>query len=384
MPAASPSSSPPPPVVVEKKQKKRKKRSRSRSKDKRRKKRRKRSRSGRRKTGKRRDRSPSSEDLKARDARRKHAENQREKTREVRRKQLVIGMYPQITRTARKLFCGNLPSGIRKLGNTGNLNQDGLRDHFNAVLAQKGMARADPIQGVWLAQDQAFCFIEFKAVVDCTQGLDLLYGEKLAGNTLRLSRPSDYKAVPDFLAAYDISGDPPEPPPSFSVSDGEEYTRSERRRERGRDRDRRERKDIPDIPIPGKGIRLQDQLKGKNADTGSNVVKLGNMLKGVKMDVQKVREDTIQDVSSELARLGKLLTLYIPGKDESDYNSIFVVYVSDKAAQKVVRTFNGRKYAGNTLEVELADRDTFLSMVNPGNLVRLDGDGSTLAEVFVR
>lgn len=89
---------------------------------------------------------------------------------------LIAQQNRQATRAARRLFVGNLPTGI---GLTGKL----LCEFLNASLASVGITTQCPIFTSTFKADVKYCFVEFRSVDDCAKCKQLLEGicEELAG-----------------------------------------------------------------------------------------------------------------------------------------------------------------------------------------------------------
>ena len=120
---------------------------------------------------------------------------------------------PQITRVARRLYVGNLPAAS-------GLTEGMISDLFRTTVVALGIATPNPILSVWLSAEQTFCFVEFRAVQDCSLALTLLQGIQIMGRTLRVGRPADYKPLPPHLANY-VVGNPMgvgAPPPTFATN----------------------------------------------------------------------------------------------------------------------------------------------------------------------
>jgi len=122
----------------------------------------------------------------------------------------MSAQYPQLTRQARRLYVGNLP--------TGQTTESGLTDFFNKTVIALGITTPQPVLSVWLSTESTFAFIEFRSVQDTTFALSLLQGIQIGGRTLRVGRPADYKPVPEHLANYVVGFPPgtPAPLPSFA------------------------------------------------------------------------------------------------------------------------------------------------------------------------
>ena len=98
-----------------------------------------------------------------------------------------------ITRRARRLHVGNLPPGLAP---------DSLKELFDTTMrAAKLTVDDDPkgcVNGVHMAGDNRFCFLEFRSAFECSAAT-ALDGMQLLGKPLRVARPNDYMPAPADL-----------------------------------------------------------------------------------------------------------------------------------------------------------------------------------------
>ena len=119
---------------------------------------------------------------------------------------------PQITRGARRLFIGNLPSGQAKL------SDKQILAIFSETVRALGITTPDPIISAWVQGEGSFAFLEFRSVQDTGLCLSLLQGLQIGGKLIRVGRPQDYIPPPPELSTY-VVGFPPgqgSPPPIFA------------------------------------------------------------------------------------------------------------------------------------------------------------------------
>ena len=103
----------------------------------------------------------------------------------------VLQQQAAITRRARRLHVGNLPPGMQP---------DAIKELFDTTMrAAKLTVDEDPcVNGVHMAGDNRFCFLEFRTASECSNAL-ALDGMQLLGKPLRVARPNDYMPAPDNL-----------------------------------------------------------------------------------------------------------------------------------------------------------------------------------------
>lgn len=98
------------------------------------------------------------------------------------------------TRTARKLYVGNLPVPS---------TEDELKGFFNLAMkkADPGSAQGEVVLSVYLNLEKRFGFLEFRSIEEATAGMNL-DGIVFKATPLRIRRPSNYN--PDF--AHNLVG----------------------------------------------------------------------------------------------------------------------------------------------------------------------------------
>jgi len=107
---------------------------------------------------------------------------------------MATTVNPQLTRGARRLYVGNLPSV--------GFDEAALKEIFRTTIVALGIATPQPIQAVWLSKEHTYGFVEFRSVQDAALALMLLQGMQLAGHTLKISRAADYTPAPPHLATH--------------------------------------------------------------------------------------------------------------------------------------------------------------------------------------
>lgn len=109
----------------------------------------------------------------------------------------VLAQNKQVTRASRRLYVGNLPVGI-------GLNERLLLDFFTSTLSAAGFLTPEPIIAVAMKPDQAFCFLEFRRVVDVPAGMALLSNVKVGVNVIKVAQPTDFAPPPPHLHDFQV------------------------------------------------------------------------------------------------------------------------------------------------------------------------------------
>jgi len=112
----------------------------------------------------------------------------------------VMQQQAALTRRARRLHVGNLPSG---------LEPEALKELFNSTMRAAKLTIDDNlaagcVNNISMATDNRFCFVEFRTAFECSNAL-ALDQMQLLGKPLRVARPNDYAPAPDELETLVIA-----------------------------------------------------------------------------------------------------------------------------------------------------------------------------------
>jgi len=243
-----------------------------------------------------------------------------------------LGVNAEITRPARKLYVGNLPTDL-------GLTEKMLVQFFTACLKGLGLMTDIPIMSAWINGDQTFAFLEFRSVQDATLALSLCDGLTLGGRQLRFGRPVDYKLPAKHLLCYTVGGQEPvgdaevpytmpkvkEDTPAFTLA------KALMRQETGEDPTGNPQL----ILAPPKRKDQSRVLLLENCVTESMILKNEDYL------------DIIEDIKEECDQWGKLLQIVVPrrGQDACGFNRVFLRFEKQSGADRCKLKANGREFA---------------------------------------
>lgn len=254
------------------------------------------------------------------------------------------GVNAQITRPARKLYVGNLPTDM-------GLTEKMLVQFFTACLGGLGIRTELPIMSAWINGDQTFAFIECRSVQDATLALTLCDGLTLGGRQLRFGRPVDYKLPTKHLLCYCVGG--PEPVGEVDVP----YT-------------------MPNVEQGTQAYHLAKALmKQETGSDPSNTVLIPAAPKSNKSRVLCLENcvsedmisknedyiDIIEDIKEECETFGKLLQVVIPrrGADPCGFGRVFLRYEKQSGAVKCRLKVNNREFGDTVVQCAYFAEETF-------------------------
>lgn len=267
---------------------------------------------------------------------------------------------PQLTKTARRLYVGNLPVGM-------GLNEKILQEFFQNAVANLGLATPNPVLSVWMSSEGTFCFVELRSVKDCTLALGSLQGLVLGGRQLRIGRPADYKPPPPNLEDYIVGPPPGVNPFQQTVQQPTGFL-------------------DPLISSMGLGdmasgvlAAVQNfqaaQLHAKLKPLPSKVICLKNMVTPQELVDDEEYLDIELDVKEECVKFGPIHSMEMPrpkkkigpdGKvavDESvkvpGVGLLFIKFVESAAAGRAVDDLDGRMFNDNRVEATYFPEDKY-------------------------
>jgi len=326
----------------------------------------------------------------------------------------IGGWTAQMTRHARRLYVGNAPFGI---------TEELMSDFFNAKMQEINITTqpGNPVVSVKINTEKNFCFVEFRSIEETANAL-AFDGIVVEGNTLRIRRPHDYnpQEVPGGRAAEDIhipgviSTFVPDTINKVFVGAIPNYLSSDQVKElltafgelkaynlvkdtasagisKGYAFCEYADQNITDIAIAGlNGMAVADKrlivqrhcLGTKNpmafmthsfgipgvdlsqAVEPTNILCLMNMCTVEDLVDEEEYHDLLDDVRSEAAKYGTLVSIKIPrpiiGREESPgVGKIYLEYATSTDSRTASQALTGRKFANNAVLTSFYDPDLY-------------------------
>jgi len=258
--------------------------------------------------------------------------------------------FPQLTRQARRLYVGNLPTGM-------GLTEKMLTEFFNATVTSMGIKTPQPVLSCWLSSQGTFCFVEFRGCQDANICMGLLQGITLGGRSLRVGRPADYKPAPPHLENYIVGFPPGQTPPGAPSAPGQMESALGMNMMGG----------FSSMPMIA-GPALQP-----SAGPISTIVLLQNMVKESELNDDDEFKDISSDVKDECSKFGQIERVVIPrpvaeskGPEDSEgprigigVGRIFVMFKDTDGAQKAQNALNGRLFNENAVKASFYPESEF-------------------------
>lgn len=246
----------------------------------------------------------------------------------------------QNTRAARRLFIGNLPTGI---GLTGKM----LLEFLNASLTAVGVTTQVPIFTCTFKPETKYCFVEFRSIADAATCETLLEGLSLGACQLKMARPKDFAGAPEGLEDYVVPIDAEvkgqivamglDLTPAYVMSTGTAPALLA--------------PPAPSQPVP--------------AGTQTTVVRCMDMVTAQDLVENDDYEDLLADVTEECGKFGPLEQVKIPRPMSESTNAergvgmIFLRYTSVEGAAAAISNLSGRVFNGKTIATTYFDEERF-------------------------
>lgn len=324
----------------------------------------------------------------------------------------IAAQYPMaggyFTRQARRLYIGGVPFGA---------TEEAMMEFFNQQMHMAGLSTGpgNPVLAVQINLDKNFAFLEIRSVEEASQAL-AFDGINFMGQSLKIRRPSDYKAMPN-QAGGDYQGVVDDSPNKVFVGGLPNYLQEEQVREiltsfgqlkafnlvkdtatnlsKGYAFCEYADPQITDTAIAGlNGMQLgdkklivqrasvgkPDQVPTKNVDqrvtlqvpglhnvqsqaTATEILCLMNMVTEEELLDDEEYEDITEDVKEECGKFGPVKSVEIPrpraGQDASGVGKVYVEFMSLEGCNAAMNALSGRKFATRVVLTSFYDPDLY-------------------------
>jgi len=214
---------------------------------------------------------------------------------------------------------------------------------FQAAVVQAGIVQlglpGKPVVSAWVStdDDRRFAFVEFRTMDECANALSL-NGIQFQGESLRISRPSDFE---DAVRAMQAQGISIPQGPGLPMIPGAAIGGV-------------------GIPVPALPVANMAAMMGAPVSSGpaaTPCMKLQNMVKAD--DGPEDIEDIKADVREECEKHGQVIKVLIPGPNEPGSQNVYVLFGDTAAAVKAQSDMHGRLFDGLKILASFFDKAAF-------------------------
>ena len=231
-----------------------------------------------------------------------------------------LALLPTAQNTDKKLYIGNLPSGMTPPSLIKMLNLT------LQTLKPEDFSKEQPVIGAWISPDGHYAFIEFRTAEEATKGF-ILNGFKIMGVPLKIGRPKTYQGLPQTL---EESG------PSNTVAA---------------------------ILMKSK---KNVQIKKYKVIMPTKVLCLNSIIRGLDIEEDEKYNEIKEDLKNECEKYGKVLDIFMPRKDVEDnetpgMGNAYIMFESVEQSKLARKFLSMKRFNNKLIYIQYIPEDNFIN-----------------------
>ena len=231
-----------------------------------------------------------------------------------------LALLPTAQNTDKKLYIGNLPSGMTPPSLVKMLNIALL------TLKPEDFAPGEPVISSWVSPDGHYAFVEFRTAEEATKGF-VLNGFKILGVPLKIGRPKTYQGLPQNVE---------ETGPSNTVA--------------------------AILMKSKKNI----QVKTYKLVMPTKVLCLNSIIKGLDIEDEDKYNEVAEDIKIECEKYGKVLDIFMPRKDVEDnatpgMGNAYVMYENVEQSKLARRFLSLKRFNNKLIYIQYIPEENFIN-----------------------
>ena len=231
-----------------------------------------------------------------------------------------LALLPTAQNTDKKLYIGNLPSGMTPPSLIKMLNLT------LQTLKPEDFSKEQPVIGAWISPDGHYAFIEFRTAEEATKGF-ILNGFKIMGVPLKIGRPKTYQGLPQTL---EESG------PSNTVAA---------------------------ILMKSK---KNVQIKKYKVIMPTKVLCLNSIIRGLDIEEDEKYNEIKEDLKNECEKYGKVLDVFMPRKDVEDnetpgMGNAYIMFESVEQSKLARKFLSMKRFNNKLIYIQYIPEDNFIN-----------------------
>ena len=231
-----------------------------------------------------------------------------------------LALLPTAQNTDKKLYIGNLPSGMTPPSLVKMLNIALL------TLKPEDFAPGEPVISSWVSPDGHYAFVEFRTAEEATKGF-VLNGFKILGVPLKIGRPKTYQGLPQNVE---------ETGPSNTVA--------------------------AILMKSKKNI----QVKTYKLIMPTKVLCLNSIIKGLNIEDEDKYNEVAEDIKIECEKYGKVLDIFMPRKDVEDnatpgMGNAYVMYENVEQSKLARRFLSLKRFNNKLIYIQYIPEENFIN-----------------------
>ncbi len=230
-----------------------------------------------------------------------------------------LALLPTAQNTDKKLYIGNLPSGMTPPSLIKMLNLT------LQTLKPEDFSKEQPVIGAWISPDGHYAFIEFRTAEEATKGF-ILNGIKFMGEPLKIGRPKTYQGVNQNVE---------EKGPSNTVA--------------------------AILMKSTKNIKI----KKYKVIMPTKVLCLNNIIKGLDIEEEDKYNEIKDDLKTECEKYGNVLDIFMPRKDVEDnetpgMGNAYIMFENIEESKLARKFLSMKRFNNKLIYIQYIPEDNFI------------------------
>ena len=231
-----------------------------------------------------------------------------------------LALLPTAQNTDKKLYIGNLPSGMTPPSLIKMLNL------YLQTLKPEDFSKEQPVIGAWVSPDGHYAFVEFRTAEEATKGF-ILNGIKIMGVPLKIGRPKTYQGLPQ---TNEENG------PSNTVAS---------------------------IIMKSK---KKVEIKKYKVILPTKVICLNSIIKGINIEEDDKYNEIKDDLKNECEKYGKVLDIFMPRKDVEDNDTpgmgnAYIMFDSVEQSKLARKFLSMKRFNNKLIYIQYIPEDNFIN-----------------------
>ena len=231
-----------------------------------------------------------------------------------------LALLPTAQNTDKKLYIGNLPSGMTPPSLIKMLNIT------LQTLKPDDFSKEQPVIGAWVSPDGHYAFVEFRTAEEATKGF-VLNGFKIMGVPLKIGRPKTYQGLPQTI---EESG------PSNTVAS---------------------------ILMKSK---KNIEIKKYKVTMPTKVLCLNSIIKGLDIEEEEKYNEIKEDLKNECEKYGKVLDIFMPRKDVEDnetpgMGNAYIMFDNIEQSKLARKFLSMKKFNNKLIYIQYLPEENFIN-----------------------
>ena len=231
-----------------------------------------------------------------------------------------LALLPTAQNTDKKLYIGNLPSGMTPPSLIKMLNLT------LQTLKPDDFSKEQPVIGAWVSPDGHYAFVEFRTAEEATKGF-ILNGFKIMDVPLKIGRPKTYQGLPQTME------------------------------ERG-----------PSNTVAAILMKNKEniQVKKYKVVLPTKVLCLNSIIKGLDIEDDEIYNEIKEDIKTECEKYGTVLDVFMPRKDVEDnetpgMGNAYVMYESVEQSKLARRFLSLKRFNNQLIYIQYIPEENFIN-----------------------